>query len=149
MINLTTNVETNKISHQQYWSKGYYQSFWGVLIDLIIELLGLNYQALWYSEIQYQWFDYHVIWHTHLIISDSAIWKRLHNVYSQIKQTRLKPLSKPIWQPPPLHPFCYQPHSPAHRHWDYLCFLYESTSLVKTPLSSQVTDNLVLFPTFP
>jgi hypothetical protein len=46
MINLTTNAETNKISHQQYWSKGYYQSFWGVLIDLIIELLGLNYQAL-------------------------------------------------------------------------------------------------------
>ena len=41
------------------------------------------------------------------------MWKRLQNVYSQIKQTRLKPLSQPIWQPPPLHPVSYQP--PTHR----------------------------------
>lgn len=34
-----------------------------------------------------KWFDYQVIWHYHLIISDGDIWKRLQNVYSQIKQT--------------------------------------------------------------
>ena len=53
------------------------------------------------------------IWHYHLMISDSGMWKRLQNVYSEIKQTRLKPLSQTIWQPPPLHPFSYQP--PTHR----------------------------------
>ncbi len=37
------------------------------------------------------------------------MWKRLQNVYSQIKQTRLKPLNQPIWQPPPLYPVSYQP----------------------------------------
>ncbi len=58
-----------------------------------------------------KWFDYQVIWHYHLIISDSAKWKRLQNVYSQMKHTRLKPLSQVIWQPPPLHPVsgAYQP----------------------------------------
>ena len=60
-----------------------------------------------------KWFDYQVIWHYHLIISDSAMWKRLQNVYSQMKHTRLKPLSQVIWQPPPLHPVSYQP--PTHR----------------------------------
>jgi hypothetical protein len=60
-----------------------------------------------------KWFDYQVLWHYHLIISDSAMWKRLQNVYSQMKQTRLKPLSQDIWQPPPLHPVSYQP--PTHR----------------------------------
>ena len=30
-----------------------------------------------------------------------------------MKQTRLKPLSQDIWQPPPLHPVSYQP--PTHR----------------------------------
>jgi hypothetical protein len=49
-----------------------------------------------------KWFDYQVIWHYHLIISDSAMWKRLQNVYSQ---TRLKPLSQPKWQQPLLHGF--------------------------------------------
>ena len=34
------------------------------------------------------------------------------NVYSQIKQIRLQPLSQPIWQPR-LHPVSYQP--PTHR----------------------------------
>ncbi len=56
-----------------------------------------------------EWFDYQVIWHYHLIISDSAMWKRLQNVYSKIKQTRPKPLSQTIWQPPPLNPVSYQP----------------------------------------
>ncbi len=37
------------------------------------------------------------------------MWKRLQNVYSQIKPTRLKTLTHPIWQPPPLHPVSYQP----------------------------------------
>ena len=37
----------------------------------------------------------------------------LQNVYSQIKQTRLKPLTKSISQPPPPNPFSYQP--PANR----------------------------------
>ena len=41
------------------------------------------------------------------------MWKRLQNVYSQMKHTRLKPLSQVIWQPPPLHPVSYQP--PTHR----------------------------------
>ncbi len=59
------------------------------------------------------WFDYQVLWHYHFIISDSAMWKRLQNVYSQMKHTRLKPLSQFIWQPPPLHPVSYQP--PTHR----------------------------------
>jgi hypothetical protein len=58
-------------------------------------------------------FDYQVIWLYHLIINDSAMWKHLQNVYSQIKQTRLKPLSQPIWQPPPLHHVSYQ--RPTHR----------------------------------
>ncbi len=65
------------------------------------------------AEIQYQWFDYQVVWHYHLRISDSGIWKRLQNVYSQIKKNRLNPLSQPIWQPPTLHPVSYQP--PTHR----------------------------------
>ncbi len=60
-----------------------------------------------------KWFDYQVIWHYYLIISDSPMWKRLQNVYSQIKQTRLKPLTLPTWQPPPLNPVSYQP--PTHR----------------------------------
>jgi hypothetical protein len=42
------------------------------------------------------------------------------NVFSQIKQTRLKPLIQSIWQPPPLHPFSYQP--PAHRRLLLPCF---------------------------
>ncbi len=42
--------------------------------------------------------DYQVIWHYHLIISNSAMWKRLQNVYSQIKQSTLNPLSQSIWQ---------------------------------------------------
>ncbi len=41
------------------------------------------------------------------------MWKRLQNVYSQIKQNRLNPLGQPIWQPPTLHPVSYQP--PTHR----------------------------------
>ena len=41
------------------------------------------------------------------------MWKRLRNVYSQINQTRRKPLNQPIWQPPPAHALSYQ--RPAHR----------------------------------
>ncbi len=57
------------------------------------------------------WLSSHLTYH--LIISDSTIWKRLQNVCSQIKQRRPNPLSWPIWQPPPLYPFSYQP--PTHR----------------------------------
>ncbi len=39
------------------------------------------------------------------------MWKRLQSVYSQIKQSRLKPLI--IGPPPPMHPVSYQP--PTHR----------------------------------
>jgi hypothetical protein len=53
------------------------------------------------------WLSSHLTFH--LIISDNAMWKRLQNVWSQINQIRLKPLSQPIWQPPPLHPVSYQP----------------------------------------
>ncbi len=66
------------------------------------------------------WLSSHLTYH--LKISDSDMWKRLQNVYSQIKQNRLKPLSQSIWQPPPLYPVSYQP--PTHR--SYLCFLYVS-----------------------
>ncbi len=71
------------------------------------------------------------------------MWKRLQNVYSQIKQTRLKPLTHPIWQPPPLHPVSYQP--PTHRR--LLPFPVCAFIMVKTPLSSQV-GNLVFIPVF-
>jgi hypothetical protein len=59
------------------------------------------------------------------------------------KQVRLKSLSKPISQPPPSPPSSYQPPDTV----DYLCFLYVSSSSVKTPLSSQV-DNFVLIDVF-
>ena len=49
-----------------------------------------------------------------------------------MKQTRLKPLSQPIWQPPPLHPVSY--HLNLLPTVGYLRFLYVSSS-VKTPLS--------------
>jgi hypothetical protein len=55
------------------------------------------------------WLSSHLTYY--LIISDSDMWKRLQNVYSQIKQTQL--LSQPIWQPPLLYPVSYQP--PTHR----------------------------------
>ncbi len=97
---------------------------------------GFDYKALWSSDRELKssikWFDYQFIWHYHLIISDSAMWKRLQNVYSQMKQTRLKPLSQPIWQPPPLHPVSY--HLNLLPTVGYLRFLYVSSS-VKTPLS--------------
>ncbi len=67
-----------------------------------------------------------------------SMWERLQNVYSQTKQTRLNPLSQTTWQPPPLSPVSYQP-PPTE---GYLCFLYVSSSSVKTSLSSQV-GNLV------
>ena len=59
------------------------------------------------------------------------------------KQARLKPLSKPISQPPPSPPSSYQPPDTV----DYLRFLYVSSSSVKTPLSSQV-GNFVLIDAF-
>jgi hypothetical protein len=102
-------------------TKTHNQAFFWVLIDLIYQI---DYQRFWSwlsiplrirqrVEIQYQmiWLSSHLTYH--LIISDSAMWKRLQNVCSQIKQSRLKPLSQPIWQPPPLHPVSYQP--PTHR----------------------------------
>jgi hypothetical protein len=86
-------------------------------------VFGIDYQTLWQRvTIQYQWSDYHT-WPHHLIISDSVMWKRLQNVYSQIKQSWLNPLSQFIWQPP------------------------LSESSVKTPLSSQV-GNLLFIPVF-
>jgi hypothetical protein len=86
------------------------KSSWQPWTDFEVLVLG---KVLNRFEFTYPWFDYQVIWHYHLIISDSDMWKRLQNVYSQIKQARLKPLSQPIWQPPVLHPFSYQP--PTHR----------------------------------
>ncbi len=53
---------------------------------------------------------------------------RLQNVCSQIKQDRLRPLSKTISQPPSSPPSSYQPPDTV----DYLRFLYVSSSLVKT-----------------
>ncbi len=41
------------------------------------------------------------------------MWKRLQNVYSQIKHTRLNPLSHPIYKLPSLHPVSYK--APTHR----------------------------------
>ena len=70
------------------------------------------------------------------------MWKRLQNVYSQIKQTRLKPLTRPVWQPPLLHPVSYQP--PTHRR--LLVFPVCASSSVKTPLSSQVGNRYSLLP---
>ena len=53
------------------------------------------------------------------------------------------PLSKPMWQPPPPHPSSYQ----APTTVGYLRFLYVPSSSVKTPLSSQV-GNFVLIDAF-
>jgi hypothetical protein len=90
------------------------------------------------------------------LIDNQVIWLfRLQNVYSQIKEVRLNPLSKPISQPPSPYPVSYQPPDVTV---EYLFFLYVSSSsktplssqvdnLVKTPLSSQV-DNLVLIDIF-
>jgi hypothetical protein len=80
----------------------------------------------------------------HLIISDSVMRKRLQNVYSLIKQRRLKS----HWVSP------YDNHLPCTLSptnllptVDYFCFLYVSSSSVKTPLSWQVR-NLVFIPPF-
>ena len=43
------------------------------------------------------------------------MWIFWQNVYSQIKQISVNPLSRYKWQPPPLHPFSYQP--PDLRRW--------------------------------
>ncbi len=59
------------------------------------------------------WFNDQVIWHNHLIISDSSMWKRLQNHGLLTNKTKL----------------------------------YESSSSVNTPLSSQV-GSLVLIPDF-
>jgi hypothetical protein len=69
--------------------------------------------------------------------------KTIQSIYSQIKQARLKPLSQPISQPAPSTPSSYQ----APDTVDYLRFLYVSSSSVKTPLSSQV-GNIVLIDAF-
>ena len=85
------------------WSKGYYQaSFWYLGgIDWFDDwAFGLDYQALWWSDRELKSSRNDLIIKSFdtiiLIISDSAMWKRLQNVYSQIKQTRLKPLSQSI-----------------------------------------------------
>ncbi len=65
-------------------------SFWGWLSSPLIirQTVEIQYQMIWLSS--------HLTYH--LIISDSAMWKRLQNVYSQIKQSRLKPLSHHRWR---------------------------------------------------
>ena len=72
-------------------------------------------------------FDNQASWHIKLI-DDQVIWLfRLQNVYSQIKEDRLKPLSEGIWQPPPPHPSSYQVPTTGvscicHHHlWRLLC----------------------------
>jgi hypothetical protein len=77
------------------------------------------------------WLSSHLTYH--LIINDSGMWKRLQNVYSQIKQRRLKPLSQSIWQPPPLYPVSYQP--PTHRRllpFPVCVFIIREDSFVMT-----------------
>ncbi len=104
------------VTHSQNL-KAYYQAFFLGIDWFDSWAFGLDYQAIWYLDGELKsslkWFDYQVIWHNHLKISDSAMWKHLQNVYSQIKTTRLNPLSQSIWQPTPLHPVSYQP--PTHR----------------------------------
>jgi hypothetical protein len=75
-----------------------YQGFSPTLIDLIIGFLDLIIKT----------FD-----------NQTQIF-RDQNVYSQIKQDRLKSLSKTISQPPTPYPFSYQPPGTV----GYLCFLY-------------------------
>ncbi len=85
-------------------------------------VLGLDYQSIWQSDK-----DLDLIIHP---FDNQAFWDawwlswlfRLQNVYSQIKQYRLKPLSKPISQPAPSPPSSYQPPDTV----DYLRFLYVS-----------------------
>ncbi len=76
--------------------KTYYQAFFWVLIDLIVELLVLIIKPFDNQTESWNPVSNDLIiksfWHYHLIISESDMWKRLQNVYSQIKQTRLKPL---------------------------------------------------------
>ena len=142
-----TSIRSQRISGftpTQY--KEWYQAFFWVLIDLIMLhywVLGLDYQSIWWSDREpgliIKPFDNQAFW--------DAWWLswlfRLQNVYSQIKQSRLKPLSKPISQPAPSPPSSYQPPDTV----DYLRFLYVSSSAVKTPLSSQV-GNFVLIDAF-
>ena len=80
---LSQDTETHRKELQgevsvSHWIKGHYQAFLGVLIDLIIGLLVLiikTFDDQTEPEIHYQWFDYQVLWHLHLIISDSSdIW---------------------------------------------------------------------------
>jgi hypothetical protein len=73
--------------------------------------------------------------------------KRLQNVYSQIKQTRLKPLTYPIWQPRLNHLLCNLSPTNLLPTVVYFRFLYVPSSSMKTPLSSQV-GNLVFIPAF-
>ena len=53
------------------------------------------------------------------------MWKRLQNVYSQIKQNRLKPLGQPIWQPPPL--YCTPVTTPFSSQVGNLVFIHPGT----------------------
>jgi hypothetical protein len=125
------DLDTKWLTRSSYFSslpQGYLLSFFGDIdwFDHISWAFGLiikpfdNHTQSWNaSRKKKNRFEYQVMWHNHLIISDSVMLcenvTSLQNVHSQIKQTRLNLRSRTqsIWQPPPPHPFSCQ--LPVHR----------------------------------
>ena len=90
-----------------------------------------------------KWFDYQVIWHYHLIISDSA----MCNVYKTFTHKSNKPDSSHWLTPYDNHLLCTLSPTNLLPTVGYFRFLYVPSSSVKTPLSSQV-GNLVFILAF-
>ncbi len=106
--------------------KSTYQAFLGVLIDLIIGFLGLIMKSFDNQTKMWVWLSSPLIIVIKILeMFDDNHWLfRLQNVYSQIKQAWLKPLSKSISQPAPWTPSSYQTPDTVI----YLRFLYVSSS---------------------
>ncbi len=125
------------------WSKAWYQVFFWVLIDLIIGFLGLIIKEFDNQTENWAWLSSPLIIKLFEMLDDNHDYFVYKTFTHESKQVRLKPLSKPISQPPPSPPSSYQPSDTV----DYLRFLYVLSSSVKTPLSSQV-GNFVLIDAF-
>ena len=113
-VSRTTTDDTSKKCYKKNRRdfKVTYQAFWGVLIDLIMELLGLIIKSFDNQTEIWAWLSSPLIIKLlRYLIDNQVIWLFcLQNVYSQIQQTRLNPLSNPISQlTPPPNPFSYQP----------------------------------------
>ena len=105
-------------------AKEWYQAFFGVMIDLIIGFLGLMIKALDNQTEIWAWLSNPLIIKLFEMLDDNHDYFVYKTFTHKSKQTRLKPLSKPISQPPPSPPSSYQPPDTV----DYLRFLYASSS---------------------